>query len=362
MKEKKPHTPPHGLVICDITAREQADVSSEFAERFVSKEALDAASDAMPKQQANKGVEPWQNVFELSPGSVRLSRFSKTTSVKSENYKPKQNIVEWSDKSRARMTAALCSLDYRPLFEHADRLPALITLTYPGDWLTVVPDAATAKKHLHALRKRYERKFGVPLVAIWRQEYQRRSAPHFHIFCAPPTGQKFREWLSQAWAEIVAHPDPNEFEKHLKAGTGVDYEKGLRSYDPKRVAIYFAKHNSPNKGSKEYQNKPPKEWVEAGSVGRFWGYWGLKPLIVKTEISNEDAVFIARVLRRWSRSSRRYTKRQVFRVNSRTGEVYTRNANRRSKSRMSNRLGFVSVNDGSAMGTTLARAVATCRR
>lgn len=362
MNEKKPPTPPQGLVICDISVRDQTGLSSGFAERFVSKEALDAASDALPKQSLPKGNEAWQNYFELSPGSVRLSRVSRVPSVKSKNYKSKQNIVEWSDKSRARMTSALCSLDYRPLFQHADHIPAMITLTYPGDWLTVVPDAATAKKHLQALRKRYERTFGVPLIAIWRQEYQRRSAPHFHIFCAPPTGHKFREWLSLAWAEIVAHPDPKEFEKHLKAGTGVDYEKGLRSYDPKRVAIYFAKHNSPNKGSKEYQNKPPKEWVAAGSVGRFWGYWGLKPLIVKTEISDEDALFVARVLRRWSRSKRRYTKRKVFRVNPKTGEFYTRTANRPSKTRMSNSLGFVSVNDGSAMGTALARAVATCRR
>jgi hypothetical protein len=33
----------------------------------------------------------------------------------------------------------------------------MITLTYPGDWVTVAPTAETVKRHLWALCKRYAR-------------------------------------------------------------------------------------------------------------------------------------------------------------------------------------------------------------
>ena len=54
----------------------------------------------------------------------------------------------------------------------------------------------------------------------------------------------FRRWLSITWAEIVAHPDPEERRKHLLAGTGVDYAQGVKLTDPRRMAIYFAKYGA----------------------------------------------------------------------------------------------------------------------
>jgi hypothetical protein len=40
----------------------------------------------------------------------------------------------------------------------------MVTLTYPGDWTTVVPTAQVVKGHLWALCKRYARAWGEPLV------------------------------------------------------------------------------------------------------------------------------------------------------------------------------------------------------
>jgi hypothetical protein len=37
----------------------------------------------------------------------------------------------------------------------------MLTLAYPGDWLTVAPDAETVKRHFWALCKRYQRAWGV---------------------------------------------------------------------------------------------------------------------------------------------------------------------------------------------------------
>lgn len=102
-------------------------------------------------------------------------------------------IYAWSRRSRARLVARLSDLDYTKLYgryrtcsdcgtdyseqldhcpgcrsprailvDRTGRLPAMLTLTYPGDWVTVAPDAETVKRHFQALCKRYERAWGSP--------------------------------------------------------------------------------------------------------------------------------------------------------------------------------------------------------
>src|SRR5262249_22744392 len=146
------------------------------------------------------------------------------------------------------------------------RLPAMVTLTYPGDWLPVAPSAAAMMGHLKAFRRRYERAWGEPLRCAWKKEYQLRGAPHWHAYMVPPAGTAaglpFKQWLSLTWASIVAHPDPEQYRRHLLAGTGVDYAEGMRSADPKRLAVYFSKHGSYR--AKDRQNTPPREWLDTG--------------------------------------------------------------------------------------------------
>jgi hypothetical protein len=107
----------------------------------------------------------------------------------------------------------------------------------------------------------------------------------------------FREWLSAAWASIVGHRDPVQFARHLAVGTGVDFVEGARSRDPRRLAVYFSKHGA--FVAKEYQNVAPVEWGD-GSVGRFWGYWGLRPAVVAVEVAPDVARAVVRTARRYS--------------------------------------------------------------
>ena len=206
------------------------------------------------------------------------------------NRSRSREITEWSRKSRSRMFRAFSELDYGPLLERKG-IPAMVTLTYPGDWLTVAPDGKTAKKHLKAFRKRWERAWGLPVLGLWKQEHQARGAPHYHLFTVVPDGRtaegkQFREWLSAAWAAVVNHPDPEEYRRHQLAGTGVDYAEGLRSRDPRRIAVYFSKHGL--YAAKGYQNQVPDEWQEPGKgPGRFWGVWGLKRCAKAVEVDPE---------------------------------------------------------------------------
>jgi RNA polymerase subunit RPABC4/transcription elongation factor Spt4 len=340
-------------------------------------------------------------------------------------------ITGWTRRSRARLVERLGDLDYTRLYgrflvcsdcrreyddyrgrcpgcgsgEHvvedrSGRLPAMVTLTYPGDWLTVVPDAETAMRHFQALCKRYWRAWGEPLRGPWKKEFQRRGAPHFHISTTPPMGfteitgsggetvlVDFRRWLSHTWADIVDHPDREEYRKHLAAGTGVDYAQGLKLTDPRRMAVYFAKYGSG--GAKEYQHQVPKEWiggylvcadcgrdydedrdecpdcgspeadlVEPGTAGRFWGYRGLRRELAIRQLTPEIGIAAGRLLRRWYRAKRLTKRITVERVEQSTDRIHTRHTTARRRLLAHGR-GFVCVNDGAAFASQLARYLNT---
>jgi hypothetical protein len=306
---------------------------------------------------------------------------------------PSREVTEFSAKSRANMVAALCELDYRPLLNDPTRVPAMVTLTYPGDWFTVAPDGRTAKRHLQAFRKRYVKAWGDDLYAVWKLEFQDRGAPHFHLLMVPPhgraripkararkaawvgAGQTFKQWLSAIWADIVDHPDPREKQAHLGAGTNISYSEGLRASDPKRVSVYFTKHGSFRK--KEYQHRVPAPWQAPGKgPGRFWGYWGLHRVTLAVEVTPEQATQAARIARRWARAQG--TTREVIVPRTRGGAIRSefaeveglagadtvaarttrRRSVRRRVVRLKNGRGFVSVNDGTVFAEQLAQALA----
>ncbi|MET8341016.1 rolling circle replication-associated protein [Streptosporangium canum] len=308
---------------------------------------------------------------------------------------PCREVTGWSRKSRANMVRALCEIDYQPMLSDPTRLPAMVTLTYPGDWLTVAPNGKAVKAHLLAFRKRYERAWDAPLLAIWKLEFQRRGAPHFHLLLVPPhglarepgararaaarvgAGKPYREWLSAVWADIVGHPDPEEKRRHLLAGTGLDFAEGLKARDPKRVAVYFTKHGGAQ--AKEYQHCVPESWTEPGEgPGRFWGYWNLERVTAAVEVTPDQAVRAARIARRWAHAQR--TTRLVNVTRAPGGQARPKHADvqsvagaqllqrgapprhrkvRRRVRRFGSGRGFISVNNGQIFAIQLARALSS---
>lgn len=257
----------------------------------------------------------------------------------------------------------------------------MVTLTYPGDWETVAPGGASVKRHMVLWRKRFQREYGEPARYIWKLEFQRRGAPHIHLWMAPPmspgrSGRGFAQWLSETWAQIVDHPDPVQKARHRLAGTGIDVRNGLKACDPKRLAIYFTKHSSPNlHGDKEYQHIVPDLWRQPGrGPGRFWGVYGLKKAIAVVEVAQDAYLTARRIVRRWSRNQAVYgdsgsrfptsvvprtATRLVTRIDRDTGVVACRRVRRRRTLCNQGGLagGYALVNDGPSFASQIATAL-----
>ena len=410
----------NGLVICAKNVRDaveggvdaQLSAADALGLRFPGPD-LVASATALFEQaqpwadgQDRLGVEPESGRFRITvgPGVVRLGwtnpvraeRASERTvnrhrldvaaevdRIKSGRDMPDppgREITEWSRRSRAAMCRTFAELDYTPLVE-CGRVPAMVTLTYPGDWESVASDGASVKRHMVLWRKRFQREWGEPARYIWKLEFQRRGAPHIHLWMAPPqtigrSGRRFWAWLSEEWADIVAHPDPEERARHLLAGTAVDILNGLRACDPKRLAIYFTKHSSPNQlDDKEYQHIVPDAWRKLGhGPGRFWGVHGLQRATAVVEIAQDAYLTARRIVRRWSRSQAVYgditrpfptkvvpriARQVVQRVDLATGKVRHRMVRRRRPLCNQGGLagGYALVNDGPAFASQLAAAL-----
>lgn len=196
-------------------------------------------------------------------------------------------------------------------------LPYFVTLTYHHMW---PGNYAGRKRHLDALRKRLERRYG-ELSAVWRLEFQKRGAPHYHLLLFVRPGQvsdgrgmtrkqqrrdallRLRNNIAWMWHEIV---DPQDMQL-LNAGTGVEEVKSWRG-----VNAYAAK----------YMGKLEQLRVEVGPVGRYWGTWRRDHLpitCVTTQVSVREAFRIRRALRGVSRVRYR-NRRELHGVSCFVGE------------------------------------------
>lgn len=287
--------------------------------------------------------------LEVSPGSLRITSTDYARSSKADDRAAEARLrqaaamlaedakapagtrgttnMDWSRKSRARMPMRFASVDYSKLFDQG-KVPALVTLTYPGEWQRLVPTPAAFKVHVNAIRQRYLNSWGKRAYAwagIWKMEFQGRGVPHLHVGTVVPDGTQpaplsqddlthlefcndchrgahtgqfgFTDWLSRTWSYVIfkGHDEPPvpfsaagwRQERAQGQQNGVDVEMDLtgRFSDPKRVGVYFAKHGL---WEKEYQNHAPALWKAAlqdGARGvNFWGLWVVRPLIVSKEI------------------------------------------------------------------------------
>lgn len=179
-------------------------------------------------------------------------------------------ITTFSRASRRRLLNLVNSVNR----ERAP-LPTLVTLTYPSTW----PKSPRVwKKQLDNFRSRLVRRYG-KVPAVWRLEYQRRGAPHFHLLVFVELEMDdLIPFVSRSWYEVVGSGD----ERHLAAGTRCERVRSWRG-----AVSYAAK----------YLGEPERLQLDQEPPGRVWGVWCKDLLLiemVETEISLEDAYKIRR--------------------------------------------------------------------
>lgn len=328
--------------------------------------------------------EAWYESYELQDSLLRrIEAIRDELGLVKRECKTRGQVVAWSAKSQRRMQRRVASLDWST-FDVPGWSPAMVTLTYPGDWLSFVPLGGVAKRHLRAFRAWYARRTDGLDRGLWKLEFQGRGAPHFHLFLLVPDnpflrveGESFADECRMAWWRIISagqprlgpftdeHPNPDR--RHVRRhpvtgllmvsqGVSIDLNEGARMLDPARIATYFSEHG--RSGGKAYQHVVPEAWVRASEdndearPGRWWGYWKMDVVEYSGQLTFDDTVELRRMLRRYvaaqgvrtglpgSPIQPRAYKRDVWRVvqsgtsiDPETGEVLAGRARRRRVTR-----------------------------
>lgn len=232
---------------------------------------------------------PDPHMLALIDGSLRLQ--AKQNSVKHPR------IGTFSQKSRMRLLRHTARL-------RADASGLFLTVTYRGNML----DHKKAKGHLELLllwlKRRYQE-----AAFLWRMEYQKRGAIHFHIIAF---GVQFIpiEILTAYWQKMTgdqSYPDISSISSRRK----------VVGYVSKYIAKMEQVENQAAGGAVSgFINLPNSDIF----VGRFWGIANRKalPLAERMYIqfsSADDRLFNTMrryARRRWSRLSNRWQGFTLF--------------------------------------------------
>jgi hypothetical protein len=220
--------------------------------------------------------------------------------------------------------------------------PAMLTLTYPGDWRLWVPDGRTWERHRINFAKRWRREWGPrSLVGVWAKEFQASGRPHLHLYIGLPSemagedfeglrqrtvlgwklvrrygtyagrkrvpaiggkyGGEFAMWARTAWAEVVG--TQGVVQAHHARGVDVrvmftdEAQEQAVAKDRTEVAAYLARE-----AGKYRQKEPPEGFVR---VGQYYGTWGraqgFVPVVDELPLSQEVARQVEKRLARWVR-------------------------------------------------------------
>ncbi len=188
---------------------------------------------------------------------------------------PRGDIRCWSAASRRRLLLFMGALPLDAIQKENGGRFAFVTLTYRDD-----PGPVEVKRHLDAFLKACRRR-GVTSW-VWKMEFQERGVPHYHLLLELPKDsagclRAFRSFSWSTWERITGH-------RHR---VDVDW---CRARD---VARYIAFDQT--KWAKSYQYRVPASW---SSVGRWWGYSGLRPRWVGRRVSERELIAARRILRR----------------------------------------------------------------
>jgi len=157
-------------------------------------------------------------------------------------------ITSFSKKSRKRLLDIIARL--------SDTTQALfVTLTYGQSW----PSDALAYTHLKAFVRRVNRRFPRAGV-VWRKEYQKRGAPHFHLIIFNVNFID-KNAIADAWAQIIGA----EYCDNSNGSPRPPFTRVEKLQNKKKAMLYCAKYVAKVAPLDGFNNQPYQD------SGRKWG-------------------------------------------------------------------------------------------
>ena len=211
---------------------------------------------AVEKMDAIIRFAPQGSLIELSP------RFQGSVF----NRVPRGEVSSFSVRSRSRLNKKIAMLS-------RGVLPYFVTLTYHAK----MPSDFTGYKYqLHHFMISFFRRFPNAGV-IWKLEFQKRGAPHYHLFVWGVSLQDLRAFIPQTWHKIAGYRSKYHLEWHQGKLGNEHCVQSIRSWNGvlSYAGKYFAKlDDTKNRG------------------GRVWGVRGLVPFskILEFRVSLEVAL------------------------------------------------------------------------
>jgi len=187
-------------------------------------------------------------------------------------------VTGFSWRSRSRLKKMIAKLKKTDV-------PLFVTLTYHDRYPTVF---SGYKSHLDLFLKRLSYHFPKSGV-IWKLEFQKRGAPHFHLLVFGVGFQELSEFVPVAWQDVVDSEDDLLLAWHKgELGYGnrhcvqvIQSWRGVKSYASKYFSKVF-------------------DFVEGPGTGRCWGHRGFIPFskILELQINMEAALMWRRAVAR----------------------------------------------------------------
>jgi hypothetical protein len=214
------------------------------------------------------------------------------TDVKSFDLRGERGDINgFSAMSRRRLMERVIRLDWTA------QQAFFITLTYPA----VYPDnPKTWKENLHAFRTWiFRQAVDTDAWVLWRMEFQRRGAPHFHLVAGIRLGtdlSNLRDRVRVEWSRLVGlSASPGNFARVDVQQVRIDGPDGTA-----RLLQYLCKYVAKRQPAR---HPIDPETGEISNTGRMWGAWGEVPLAhpYQVKLSADDYVHYCRRVRRWGK-------------------------------------------------------------
>lgn len=187
--------------------------------------------------------EPHSARLQLYQRDIRFRVDRDCVRVREAPSRSGTEIEGFSDNSRRRLRFVASNA--------FPKITSQFVLTYPAEFPN---DGKISKKHLKLFLNAFRRKFPRSCY-LWVLEFQRRGAPHYHLYTNLPVTDENRLILAALWVQIACGGDDAALRFHSNPRNFIAWDMGSGAY----VAKYL---------DKQYQKDVPAGYQHCG---RFWG-------------------------------------------------------------------------------------------